>query len=134
MSLLVRDLQNHSLIFHRELMDLFANFITKEQTLLDSLSQGIEYRAISRPTFQFLLDLKAASVDLRATMQVIEVSVGNGGHTLSLINRVEFFDNLFMSHQIRTPSQAPDLDWLIGIPGYIVVGRLERVLSDLDFI
>ena len=98
MSLLVRDLQNHSLIFHRELMDLFANFITKEQTLLDSLSQGIEYRAISRPTFQFLLDLKAASVDLRATMQVIEVSVGNGGHTLSLINRDEFFDNLFMSH------------------------------------
>ena len=130
----MRDLQNHSLIFHRELMDLFANFITKEQILLESLSQGIEYRAISRPTFQFLLDLKAASVDLRATMQVIMVSVGNGGHTLSLINRDEFFDNLFMSHQIRTPSQAPDLDWLIGIPGYIVVGRLERVLSDLDFI
>ena len=130
----MRDLQNHSLIFHRELMDLFANFITKEQILLESLSQGIEYRAISRPTFQFLLDLKAASVDLRTTMQVIVVSVGNGGHTLSLINRDEFFDNLFMSHQIRTPSQAPDLDWLIGIPGYIVVGRLERVLSDLDFI
>ena len=32
------------------------------------------------------------------------------------------------------PSQIDDFSWLCCIPGYVVVNRLQRVMSDLDYI
>lgn len=51
-----------------------------------------------------------------------------------LVKEDEFFDHLFMQYQMRTPGNMPDFQWLVCVPGYLVVNRLERVLSDLDFI
>lgn len=48
----------------------------------------------------------------------------------------DFFDHLFMKHQIRTPGQKNivDFHYLTGIPGFFVRARLERVLYDMDFL
>jgi len=54
---------------------------------------------------------------------------------MEVCNNDDFFDYLFMKHQIRTPGNTiPDFHHLCGIPNYVVRSRLTRVLYDLDFL
>lgn len=51
-----------------------------------------------------------------------------------LVKEDDFFDHLFMKYQMRYPGNNPDFQWLVCVPGFVVVSRLERIMSDLDFI
>lgn len=62
LQMLVRDIQSHQLIFYRELFDVVGNFMHKQELMLESLRHGIEYRAITQETFNFLLQIN--SIDL----------------------------------------------------------------------
>lgn len=62
------------------------------------------------------------------------VTVLAGTEQLKLVPEDEFYDYLFMKHQLRTPGSIPDFNWLICVPGYVVVNRLKRVLHDLNFL
>ena len=79
-----------------------------------------------------MLEIKSLTKFDLHKMPIVKVSVGN--ETLELIVVDEFFDYLFMKHKVRTPSSIPDFSWLVCLPGYVVVNRLKRVLSDLDYI
>lgn len=61
--MLVRDIQDHQLIFYKEFIELVDNFLKKQKIMLESLRHGIEYRAITQKTFNFLLDLKSCDLD-----------------------------------------------------------------------
>ena len=61
--MLVRDIQDHQLIFYKEFIELVDNFLKKQKIMLESLRHGIEYRAITQKTFNFLLELKSYDLD-----------------------------------------------------------------------
>ena len=63
LNLLIRDIQGHQLIFFRDFFELVDNFLFKQQLFLESLRHGIEYRALTKNTFNFFLKIKSV-IDL----------------------------------------------------------------------
>lgn len=60
-SILQRDyLQTGSdpVILYSDLLTLIKNFVKKEKLLVDSQRKGLDYRALTEPSFDFLLKLK----------------------------------------------------------------------------
>lgn len=62
--MLIREVQEHQLIFYKELFDLVENYLNKTKVYQDSLKAGLDYRCITKETFKFLLDIKNSNLDL----------------------------------------------------------------------
>ena len=46
------------LVFYLDLYKLLKNYLRKEKLMVESLRLGFDYRALTEPTFKFLLELK----------------------------------------------------------------------------
>lgn len=92
--MLVRDVQQHQLIFYKEFFDLIENYLHKTKIFQDSIKAGLEYRCLTKESFKYLLDIKAANLDLT---QLPTVTVqATSGETLKLCKEDDFNDYLFM--------------------------------------
>jgi len=45
-------------ILYSDLLTLIKNYVKKEKLLVDSQRKGLDYRALTEPSFDFLLKLK----------------------------------------------------------------------------
>ena len=66
LQMLVREIHEHSLIFYKEFFELVQTFLHKQSVMDESLRCGIEYRAITKECYKYLLAMKQAKIDLAA--------------------------------------------------------------------
>lgn len=139
------------------------NFLRKEKILYKSQAIGLDYRVLDKATFEFFLRLKQAVSDQQypglsansaghtfrqALVDIVEekqilVGQNQGVQSLEVVEFDNFFDAIFMKFKLVSPGHAgiEQLRYLLGAQlgshatqVYFLVSRIERVLSDLDYI
>jgi len=132
------------MILYNDLITLIRNFIRKEKLMLDSERLGLNYRVLTPAAFDFLLQLK--QIDAKARIRqvlaahVVQVVLSET-ITLDLVRFEQFFDEYFMKFGVRCPDR-PTQDVFKVLFGAtlkdgevsLIVGKLERILSDLDYL
>ena len=101
------------LIIYKDLYTLVKNYIKKEKMIRDSERLGLDYRVLTKPTFEFLLKIKQAMVSkegktlkLKSVLKKVCQSFGlNETQVIEVIDFEEFFDQLFVKFQIMCPSK-----------------------------
>ena len=128
------------------------NYIRKEKILQESLRLGLDYRVLTRPTFDFLLEIKkqlaqtngGQEADFKQVFEkYIEVKNINQDTQVLAIEFDNLFDGLFMKLKIKVPPKdsLEQLKLLLAVKfglqaknDFILVHKIERILHDLDFV
>lgn len=100
--------------------------------MLESLRLGIDYRVVTQPTFNFLLQLKQNIKIEELPWQKMQIQ--GSSQEINVISHNDFFLFLLSRFKIKKPLKIDDFYWLASIPGYVVKNKFERILSDLDLL
>ena len=148
------DGNDQGFILYKDVYTLVRNYLRKEKIMSESERLGLDYRILTKPTFEFLLRIKQemngpdgkgeTNKPFKEVFEKwIETKKVNRDTQVLAILFDNFFDGLFMKFKIVCPPQSSmnQLKLLLAVQfgakldqSYILVQKIERVLHDLDFV